>query len=204
MDLQPAVDAARSIALVEDASVFHGMSLASIDGIVPASAHDLITLDPDLAQAPKAAAEAVAALRRSGVDGPYAMALGNRCYTGVVESTHGGYPTLEHLKLVLDGGPVVWAPAVEGAVVLSTRGGDFELVVGEDFSIGYRGHWTTRSASCSRRRCCSRQRSRGGDPTRVRDHWIQRPWAREPGRRLGLGTRVLTCRPALVTDASGR
>ncbi len=38
------------------------------------------------------------------------------------------------------GGPVVWAPAVDGAVVLSQRGGDFELVVGEDFSIGYLAH----------------------------------------------------------------
>jgi uncharacterized linocin/CFP29 family protein len=33
---------------------------------------------------------------------------------------------------------VVWAPAVDGAVVLSQRGGDFELTVGQDFSIGYR------------------------------------------------------------------
>ena len=27
---------------------------------------------------------------------------------------------------------------MDGAVVLSQRGGDFELTVGEDFSIGYR------------------------------------------------------------------
>jgi uncharacterized linocin/CFP29 family protein len=31
----------------------------------------------------------------------------------------------------------VWAPAVDGAVVVSLRGGDYELVVGQDFSIGY-------------------------------------------------------------------
>jgi len=140
VDLQAAVEAARSIALVEDALVFHGMSAASIDGIVPASTHETISLDPDLSETPRAAAEAVSTLRRSGVDGPYAMALGSRCYTGVVESTHGGYPVVEHLRLILDGGPVVWAPAVDGAIVLSTRGGDFELVVGEDFSIGYKEH----------------------------------------------------------------
>ncbi len=61
--------------------------------------------------------------------GPYAIALGPRCYTGVVETTErGGYPVFEHLRMIL-GGPVVWAPAVDGAVVLSQRGGDFELVV---------------------------------------------------------------------------
>jgi uncharacterized linocin/CFP29 family protein len=37
------------------------------------------------------------------------------------------------------GGPVMWAPAVEGAIVISQRGGDYDLEVGEDFSIGYSG-----------------------------------------------------------------
>jgi uncharacterized linocin/CFP29 family protein len=72
------------------------------------------------------------------VAGPYAIALGARCFTGVTETTeHGGYPVFEHLRRILDG-PVVWAPGVDGAVVLSQRGGDFELTVGEDFSVGYR------------------------------------------------------------------
>jgi uncharacterized linocin/CFP29 family protein len=34
----------------------------------------------------------------------------------------------------------VWAPGLTGAVVVSQRGGDYELVVGQDFSIGYLGH----------------------------------------------------------------
>ena len=37
---------------------------------------------------------------------------------------HGGYPLLDHLHKILDG-PIVWAPGVGGAVVLSLRGGDF-------------------------------------------------------------------------------
>ena len=58
----------------------------------------------------------------------------------MIETTeHGGYPVLEHLRLIV-GGPVVWAPAVDGAVVLSQRGDDFELVVGQDLSIGYTDH----------------------------------------------------------------
>ena len=45
------------------------------------------------------------------------------------------------------------APAVDGAVgVLSQRGGDFEITIGEDFSIGYAGQTPTRAASTSRRR----------------------------------------------------
>jgi uncharacterized linocin/CFP29 family protein len=58
----------------------------------------------------------------------------------VIETTQrGGYPVFEHLRLIL-GGPVVWAPGVDGAVVVSTRGGDFELVCGEDASFGYSSH----------------------------------------------------------------
>ena len=36
--------------------------------------------------------------------------------------------------------PIVWAPAAEGAFVLSLRGGDFQLFAGRDFSIGYLSH----------------------------------------------------------------
>jgi len=43
----------------------------------------------------------------------------------------------------------------EWAVVLSQRGGDFELTVGEDFSIGYRSSDGTSSTSISRRACRS-------------------------------------------------
>jgi uncharacterized linocin/CFP29 family protein len=34
----------------------------------------------------------------------------------------------------------VWAPGLDGAVVMSMRGEDFELTVGQDFSIGYLDH----------------------------------------------------------------
>ena len=54
-------------------------------------------------------------------------------------SEHGGWLLLDHLRKIL-GGPLVWAPGVEGAVVLSLRGGDFLFESGEDISVGYRSH----------------------------------------------------------------
>jgi len=45
------------------------------------------------------------------------------------------------VQRLLDG-PLVWALGLDGAVVLSLRGGDFELTVGQDFSIGYVSHDT--------------------------------------------------------------
>ena len=66
-------------------------------------------------------AGAIQVLRDAGVGGPYSVSLGSDVYTGVVETTEmGGYPVLEHLRLI-SGGPVLWAPTVNGALVLSTR-----------------------------------------------------------------------------------
>ena len=121
--------------------MFGGFDGAGVRGIVgtiaarPGDDHDRLQPVPRLR-----VAKAVETLKRSGVDGPYAIALGPRCYTGVIETTErGGYPVLQHLGPIT-GGPVVWAPAVDGAVVVSLRGGDFELIVGQDFSIGYLDH----------------------------------------------------------------
>jgi uncharacterized linocin/CFP29 family protein len=139
LDLGAVVAAATLAATAEDATVFHGYAAAGLAGVGSASPHNPIDIAEEYDNYPRTAAMAVATLRAAGVDGPYAIALGPRCYTGVIETTeHGGYPVFDHLKLIA-GGPVVWAPAVDGAVVLSQRGGDFELVLGQDFSIGYEG-----------------------------------------------------------------
>jgi uncharacterized linocin/CFP29 family protein len=136
-DLGPVVDAARAIAEAEDRAVFHGYAAASISGIADASPHDAVVLGESFGQYPTWVATAVARLRDAGVEGPYGIALGPRCYSGILETTEdGGYPVLERLRLILDG-PVVYAPAVDGAVVLSMRGEDFELSCGEDVSIGF-------------------------------------------------------------------
>jgi uncharacterized linocin/CFP29 family protein len=142
-DLSPVTEAARKIAEVEDRAIFHGMPSANIEGIEAATPHQAITIGPDYDEYPGAVARAVARLRAAGVGGPYGIALGPRCYTGVIETTeHGGYPVLEHLKMIL-GGPVIWAPAVNGAVVVSLRGGDYELSLGQDFAVGYLTHSST-------------------------------------------------------------
>ena len=49
---------------------------------------------------------------------------------------------LEHIKRLVDG-ELVWAPAIAGAFVLTTRGGDFGLYLGQDVSIGYLSHTDT-------------------------------------------------------------
>jgi uncharacterized linocin/CFP29 family protein len=140
VDLDALDEAAQRIATAENRAVFHGWDAARITGIAQAATHKPIRLGKDCERYPRHVARAVEALLRAGIDGPYGLALGPDAYTNVLEtSEHGGYPLLEHLREIV-GGPLVWAPGVDGAVVMSQRGGDFLLDVGEDLSIGYDRH----------------------------------------------------------------
>ena len=88
---------------------------------------------------PDAVAAALKALRDEGVDGPFAMVLSEQLYRDLTARTDGGYPILSHVQRLIDG-DVHAAPGLEGGLVISLRGGDFELTVGQDFSIGYLDH----------------------------------------------------------------
>jgi uncharacterized linocin/CFP29 family protein len=87
-------------------------------------------------------AQAVSRLRLTGVNGPYALVLGSDLYTSVSGGNDEGYPVLQHIQRLVDR-EIIWAPGIVGGVVLTTRGGDFALDVGQDFSIGYEDHSTT-------------------------------------------------------------
>ena len=138
-DTDAVIAAARAIAIAEDHAVFHGFAAAGIRGICEAQATEGVAIGADYEKFPAVVATALNRLRDEGVGGPYAIALGEECYKGVTDTTHGGYPVLDHVRQLVDG-PLVWAPGLDGAAVLSTRGDDFQLTVGQDFSIGYFGH----------------------------------------------------------------
>ncbi|HEY6654800.1 MAG TPA: family 1 encapsulin nanocompartment shell protein [Solirubrobacterales bacterium] len=140
VDLETLDKAARRIASAENAAVFGGWGAAGIKGIAEASPHERINLGEDCEVYPRHVAKSVDALRAVGVDGPYGLALSPEGHTHVLETAeHGGYPLFQHLQEIL-GGPIVWAPGMNGGVVVSLRGGDFLFDSGEDLSIGYEGH----------------------------------------------------------------
>jgi uncharacterized linocin/CFP29 family protein len=140
VDLGELDAAALRIATAENRAVFHGWEAADITGIAQASPHEAIPLGDDCSRYPRHVAKAVELLLSVGVDGPYGLALGPQAYTNVLETGElGGYPLLDHLRKIL-GGALVWAPGVEGAVVVSLRGGDFLFDSGEDLSVGYTDH----------------------------------------------------------------
>ncbi|MTH35255.1 bacteriocin [Paracoccus limosus] len=138
-DWQPLKDAARQIALAEDRLVFQGYADAGIKGILPESSNAAVPLPKDVADYPEAVARAVSGLRLAGVNGPYALVLGTAAFTEATGGAEDGYPVLKHLEKLVDA-PVAWSQALEGGAVVSTRGGDFDLWLGQDISIGYLSH----------------------------------------------------------------
>jgi uncharacterized linocin/CFP29 family protein len=138
-DWQPVKDAARQIAFAEDRAVFEGFAAAQIDGIRGGTSNPVGTLPADPRAYPEAIAQAISQLRLVGVNGPYRAVLSAAAYTAVSETSDHGYPVLEHIRrLVSD--EIIWAPAISGAFVVTTRGGDFALHLGQDVSIGYSNH----------------------------------------------------------------
>ena len=138
-DWQPAKDAARQIAFAEDGAVFEGYAAAGISGIRQGTSNPKMTLPSDVREYPHAIAQGLSQLRLVGVNGPYAVLLGADAYTALAETVDHGYPVLEHVKRLVDD-KIIWAPAIPGAFVLTTRGGDFDLHIGQDVSIGYSSH----------------------------------------------------------------
>src|SRR6202451_4000207 len=141
-DWQPAKDAAKLLAFAEDRAIFEGYAAAGIGGIREGTSNPVLTLPADVRAYPDAIANAVSRLRLVGVNGPYSVLLSSDAYTALSETSDNGYPVMEHVKRLVDG-EIIWAPAIAGAFVLTTRGGDFGLYIGQDISIGYFSHTDT-------------------------------------------------------------
>ncbi|NLU75337.1 bacteriocin family protein [Streptomyces sp. HNM0575] len=138
-DWGPVKEAARRLALSEDRAVFEGYGAAAIRGIRAESSNAPLALPAQAREYPEVVSRAVSSLRLAGVEGPYALAMSADAFTTVSEASDNGYPIHDHLRQVV-GGEIVWAPAIDGAFLLTTRGGDFELGIGQDVSVGYLSH----------------------------------------------------------------
>lgn len=140
LDLEPIVISAERVARAEDRAIFHGFKPGGITGIVEASPHQPITVQ-NSTEWPRAISAAKEVLRRAGIGGPYALALGRPAYDEITSDDEGGFPLRYRIEEAMTDGALIWAPALDdGAVLLSMRGGDYELTVGQDLSIGYTAH----------------------------------------------------------------
>ena len=130
-DWQALKDAAKLIAFSEDRAIFEGYAAAGIEGVRQGTSNKVTALPGDPSHYPDAIAEALSQLRLAGVNGPYSVVMGADAYTALSEASDHGYPVIQHIQRLVNE-EIIFAPAIAGAFVLTTRGGDFELHLGQD------------------------------------------------------------------------
>ncbi|MGD9638025.1 MAG: family 1 encapsulin nanocompartment shell protein [Alphaproteobacteria bacterium] len=135
--LDTVIDAAHKIAKAEENIVYSGLTSAKIKGIL-SDASLSVKLESD-EKYPETVAGAISKLNEKAISGPFALVLGSKEFNHLMTATHkNGRPIVEHISKLVDN--IIKAPFLDGAFLLSKRGGDFEFVSGQDISIGYTSH----------------------------------------------------------------
>jgi len=137
-DFSPLQEAAVKAARFEDAAIFTGFTKAGIQGILPSAAHEAVPLPPKASGYPAAVGEALKLLAAAGIGGPYCLVLPAEQYGLLMKAAEGGYPPHRVVKEMVQG-DVLPSMVLHSGVLVSTRGGDFELTVGVDLAMGYSG-----------------------------------------------------------------
>lgn len=135
-ELGPVQHAAEQIARFEDSAIFHGFDKACIVGMLKSFNHKAVKLPKNPEEYAKAVSTAVKMISLGGVEGPYSVILGPDEYFNLLQTHSQGFPPHKVIQ-EMTGGEIIMCPSITGGAVVSARGGDFELTVGQDFSIGY-------------------------------------------------------------------
>ena len=138
-DLKALTEAARKVALFEERAIYRGFEPAGIQGLLDSSSHEPVPLSSDRSRFTEAVEQALLAIQQAEIGGPFALVLGTEPYSWLNVGDPNAYPLRQRIQGLFSGG-IHWSPALEGGAVLSLRGGDFELTVGQDLSIGYKLH----------------------------------------------------------------
>lgn len=143
VDLSALEEAARKIALFEEKVIYHGLPEANIRGLKSCAEGECMTIGSTPEELLEGIAEGVTAFTGQSIEGPYSFIVGPTLWRRM--SVHvQGYPVKKQAENIL-GGPVLLSPYLSGendndAFMLTRRGGDFEMILGQDIAIGYERH----------------------------------------------------------------
>lgn len=138
IELDNLENAARKIAQFEENIIYEGLSKANIKGLKEASEHKKISFPDNGNDILAAVTKGIAQMKKASIEGPYSLVLNSDKWEKV-QSFVQGYPLTKRLENML-GGSIIMAPYVKDAFLVTERGGDFKMVIGQDLSIGYESH----------------------------------------------------------------
>lgn len=143
IDLANLEAAAQDIGLFEESVVYHGLPPANISGLKQCADQECLTIGSTPAELLETVAEGLTVFASRSVEGPFAFVVGPKLWSRM--SAHlQGYPVKMQAENIL-GGEVLLSPYLRGsfeneAYMISKRGGDFEIILGNDLAIGYESH----------------------------------------------------------------
>lgn len=135
VDHAPVQEAARKAAMFEDMAIYYGIEQAQMIGLLSDTDNKPLDMKLDDDAIVETLTKAIQVLKDANVDGPYALVAPYALWTKIESSAKGGYPLKKRVNKVVE--KYVLSSQIDACFLISLRGGDNELVIGQDFSIGY-------------------------------------------------------------------
>jgi uncharacterized linocin/CFP29 family protein len=138
IDLEPLEKAAKQVASFEENVIYKGLKTAGIMGLKERTQYPPVPLPLKPDNILRLIGEQVNRMQRSAVEGPYSFIINEKFWLELINLTE-GYPIIRQLTDIL-GGQLVVNDHCEDSFLVSERGGDFELTLGQDLTVGYELH----------------------------------------------------------------
>jgi len=138
LNLDAVINSSREIAAFEEKAIYNGFAPGSIVGVEQSVKSQRIKISLDINAVVDAVSKAKEQMKKDGVGGPANLVVSPALWEFLARCIPGG--TLRSTIESEIGGRVIYAEFLKDGLLVSNRGGDLELTVGQDFAIGYHGH----------------------------------------------------------------
>ncbi|MCF7926590.1 MAG: bacteriocin family protein [Candidatus Izimaplasma sp.] len=137
VELEPLEKAAEELALFEEDVIFNGYKQAGIEGLVKKAAHTIKSSN-ETNDILEHIAEAVLKLQDAYASGPFYMVVSDEAYK-ILNQVHGGKLLIDLVKKII-GGEIIRSKVIKGALLLPYNNADLQMIIGQDYKIGYVDH----------------------------------------------------------------
>ncbi|WP_130890326.1 bacteriocin family protein [Fusobacterium varium] len=131
-------DGVRKAAKFEEEAIFKGLEDGQIDGIYKSSSYETLDFGKTADETLKAIFDGILKLDAAFAKKPYVLVVSNEkwYYLNTIVKE---YSLPEKLEKIL-GQKIVVSKSIDGAILLPFDDENIELVIGEDYAIGYQNH----------------------------------------------------------------
>ncbi|MCD6551738.1 family 1 encapsulin nanocompartment shell protein [Thermotoga sp.] len=136
VDLSNLEETVRKVAEFEDSVIFKGCEKSGVKGLLSFREERKVKAGENLGDFLEALYKASSTFSKDGISGPYTLVISTDRWLYLLKKNSSHYPLERRVTEILNG-RIITTPRIDNAIVVSERGGDFKLVLGQDLSVGY-------------------------------------------------------------------